>query len=394
MELQKKGYLQRESGVELLKVIAIFLIMLNHLTQTWFGFMDTLSVDSMNAQQFILVIFRYCGTIGNLTFFACSAWFLLDKRVSRKQKIVQLLLDNCVISVLYLIIPLATKADYLTSKLVLRSVFPTTFENNWYITCYIVFYMLFPFLNKLLGSMERRTHLRAIIVLCILYIVINNFSLKAKYYYSALIVWVAIYFIIAYMKQYQGQYCDNKKRNVLVLCGAFLALIALVGGTWFVARKWHLDDIWLLRWLRVNNPIVIVMAIAALNVGRNLHFKSAVINYIASLSFLIYIIHENIIFRTYYRKYMWQFVCDRFGAHTIWAWALLLAAVLFVASVVAATLYKFTLQQLTQKFSVWILAVLRKPYLKIENKLIKTKKSQAFEPLQEHKEPVGSVKEE
>jgi len=210
MGLQKKQYLQRQSGVELLKLIAILLIIINHLTQTWFDYSGTsLSVAGMNLSQFVLVFYRYFGTIGNLIFFTCSAWFLLDKQRTKKQKVLLMLMDIWVISVLYFIIPLATKASFISKELILRTLFPTTYENNWYLTCYILFYMLFPFLNIILRGIDRKTHFRIVVVLSFLYLVVNNITLKGRFYITNILVWITIYFMIAYMKEYQGNYHNN-----------------------------------------------------------------------------------------------------------------------------------------------------------------------------------------
>ena len=391
MGLQKKQYLQRQSGVELLKLIAILLIIINHLTQTWFDYSGTsLSVAGMNLSQFVLVFYRYFGTIGNLIFFTCSAWFLLDKQRTKKQKVLLMLMDIWVISVLYFIIPLATKASFISKELILRTLFPTTYENNWYLTCYILFYMLFPFLNIILRGIDRKTHFRIVVVLSFLYLVVNNITLKGRFYITNILVWITIYFMIAYMKEYQGKYHNNLKRNTLVLCLSIPVLVAFIAAIYWLSLKFSLSNKWLLFWDRPNHPIIIVMAIAALNVARNLKFKSAVVNYLSSLSLHIYIIHENFIFREHYRQYMWKFVCDRFGAHHIWLWALLLAVVLFAASVAAATVYKFTLQKLTTKLSAWILALVRKPYIKVEKKLMGAEKETVADTPQTDKELVVS----
>ena len=391
MELQKKNYLQRDSGIELLKVIAIFLIIINHLTQTWLIYSKTeLIISSMDAEQFMFLFFRHFGSIGNLVFFTCSAWFLLDKQHSKKEKIIQMLMDIWVISMLYLAIPLATKADFVSRSLIIQSLFPTTFENNWYLTAYLLFYMIVPFLNKILTNLNRKAHLRAVLVLVVLYLVINNITVKEAFFCSKMTVWITIYFIIAYMKRYQGKYADNTKRNALVLALSIPALVAFILFIYFVCLKLSLSDKWLMHWNRSNNPIIIVMAIAALNVAKNASFKNALINYISSLSLLIYIIHENLIFRTYYRKYMFEILFRYVEKTHIWAWILLLAVVLFFASFIAATIYKFTLQKLIAKLSTWLLTVFKNIYLKIENKIVAESINQPNNAKREKKEPVGS----
>ena len=75
---------ERKSGVELLKLFAILLIIISHITQTLqeanpyisiSGYIWDFSFASMNIQGMALQFMRSFGVFGNLVFFICSAWF-------------------------------------------------------------------------------------------------------------------------------------------------------------------------------------------------------------------------------------------------------------------------------------------------------------------------------
>ena len=73
--LPDRRYLYRNSGIELLKIIAIILIAVNHTTQSiqignLFPFLK-LQVISADVNALFLNMFRTFGMIGNLLFFAC-----------------------------------------------------------------------------------------------------------------------------------------------------------------------------------------------------------------------------------------------------------------------------------------------------------------------------------
>lgn len=67
----------RESGIELLKIIAIFLIVISHVTQTLYtinpvfpsNYVLELKYASKNIQHLILTWFSIFGSQGNLVFF-------------------------------------------------------------------------------------------------------------------------------------------------------------------------------------------------------------------------------------------------------------------------------------------------------------------------------------
>ena len=85
----------RDSGIELLKVIAILLIVISHVVQTLssenplIGYSDyilDLSCATKEMQLVILMIMRHFGALGNSIFFICSTWFLLDSKIVSVKK--------------------------------------------------------------------------------------------------------------------------------------------------------------------------------------------------------------------------------------------------------------------------------------------------------------------
>lgn len=80
----------RDSGIELLKIFAIFVIVINHTVQSLTneaynipnnGFVIDISRATTNIQCILLQIFRHFGVLGNSVFFICSAWFLLKSKI-------------------------------------------------------------------------------------------------------------------------------------------------------------------------------------------------------------------------------------------------------------------------------------------------------------------------
>ena len=85
----------RRSGIELLKIAAILLIVISHITQTmnapnpdiaYSGYLIDLDSATRSLQTFVLILFRHFGVLGNTVFFICSAWFLLESDKFRKKK--------------------------------------------------------------------------------------------------------------------------------------------------------------------------------------------------------------------------------------------------------------------------------------------------------------------
>ena len=155
---------ERNSSVELLKIIAIFLILISHViwtvgrTSEYIAYDDyvvDLSVATTNIQHLIMIMLYYSGALGNTVFFVCSSWFLVDSNRVNKKKMLYMALDVWVISVIIFIATYSLGIDKMDPWVMFVQLFPNIFANNWYITCYLIFYSIHPVLMVLLITLIR-----------------------------------------------------------------------------------------------------------------------------------------------------------------------------------------------------------------------------------------------
>ena len=344
---------KRNSSIELLKLFAIFMIVINHVVQSLHcpneymmnqDYVLDITVATTNIQHLILALFRHCGVLGNMIFFACSAWFLLDRGHASKKKILQLILDVWVISVTILVVVFILRRGNIGMKMIVKQILPITFENNWYITCYLLFYPLHPFLNWVIQKMEQKTLLRATMVLLMLYFGVN-YVIPGYFFPSKLIMWVTIYFAMAYMKYYLAELSGSTKHNMLLLGIGLAGNLAMLLLTNFVQLRFGPQEEGILKWNVNCNPFLLLAAVSLLNMARNVRFTNKAVNYISGMSLFIYVFHENLLLRTFYRPLLWEYVYRRFGYAYVLVWALVLAAVVFLFGLLASILYKSTLQR-------------------------------------------------
>lgn len=356
---------ERRSGIELVKVLAIFLIVISHVVQSLEGddqyipygdHMLELKHATRDLQIFILIVLRYSGALGNSIFFICSAWFLLDSRSVKHQKILTIVLEMWSISIMILGIACLIKGEGIHFKLVMKSFFPFISGANWYVGCYVLFYALHPLLNQCIDSLKQTELLKYATVSGVLYCGCNY--IHPSFYSSSLILWVTIYFIIAYIKQYLPGLCDSIKMNtaLLILGGAGNFLMILVTNILGLHISFWEDR--LLFWNKNCSPFLLLTAFALFQIGRNVYFQSSSVNRISALSLLIYIIHENVLVRTYLRSYLWQRIYTVFGYKHILFWALLFATAVFIVSLILSILFQKTIQRLIlyilPGLSVWL----------------------------------------
>lgn len=92
---KENKYLIRNSGIEIFKIISIFIIVISHVVQTLSGesvlriysdYIVPLGIASSDSNVVTLNIMRSFGVLGNAIFFVCSAFFWLKIRKIREKK--------------------------------------------------------------------------------------------------------------------------------------------------------------------------------------------------------------------------------------------------------------------------------------------------------------------
>lgn len=336
---------------------------------TYNGYIVDISHATTNIQHLILVCFRTFGPLGNSIFFVCSTWFLLGSNCYKKKKIFSMIVEIWLVSIIILTITYILLHGQISVSIMVQCLFPTTFSTNWYMTCYILFYAIHPILNKVIGGMNQTELFRSVICLSGLYIFAG--VVKGDLFFASnLILWVTIYFVIAYMQRYLMCFADNIKMNsvgFLICAVGFIGMILAIdiGGLHiaFLSDK-------MLYCVNNCNPFLIGIAITAFNIARNVHFRNLVINYLSSLSMLIYIIHENLILRKYCRPAIWNYVYQNFGYRYVVIWVFVISIVVFIFGLTGSVVYSLTIKKIALKPLDHIYDWAREKWLALEGRLL------------------------
>ena len=359
----------RQSGVELLKVIGILFVILSHVVQTLVETKDVswsidLETGITNPTTFAIAFLRYAGMLGNTIFITCSAWYLLDKDKTDLQKVMRMLLDILVISILWFIPIAIWKQGTLTQTDIVSSFFPTCFSNNWYTTSYILFCFIYPLLNWGIRHVSRWMHAFAAFTLFIAFFVVG--FLATSSISPVCLVWVVLHLVVAYFRLYKPNVCESTSIN----CLALTIGIGLHIGSLFVANNLCLQGwpITITAWNVKNNPFFFLIAFSGLNLMRKTRFQNKAINYLSGLSMLIYVIHENILFRNYVRTLIWEWIYLNAGYDLIILWIFAFVISLFLAALGVAVLYRIGLQKPVHRFGDFIAQQILKLIRRFANK--------------------------
>ena len=150
----------RNSSIELLRIIAMFMILMHHFI-VHNGY-DVLKLPLGPERIFFQLVMAGGGKVGVVIFFSISAWFFLDKEQTIKANLRrvwimerELLFWSLILVTFYLVFD---RTD-LGMKTMVKSVMPLSMSLWWYATAYAIFLALLPFLSKGLKALGRKYHL-------------------------------------------------------------------------------------------------------------------------------------------------------------------------------------------------------------------------------------------
>lgn len=235
--------------------------------------------------------------------------------------------DTFLISIIGLVIILSSKGfNSISLGTIIKSIFPTWFQLQWYVGTYVIFCLFCPLINKVIRSISQKQHLIIAITMLISYSVVGLiYQIPTQ---SNLLVFITIYFVINYFKLYCNDFCNSKKINLIILVVAIICIVIELLGTNYLGLKIEKLSDKVQHWNKNCSIFNIMIAFSLLNLFRRCTFKLNIINYLSSLSLIVYLIHQNYIYLIYGRTYIWQMIYEHLGYEKIALWVTLDALIL------------------------------------------------------------------
>lgn len=284
MQNRSRIFSKRNSSIELLRLIAMFMILEHH-----FNVHSNFNINSLPIcfqRFFFQITMQGVGKIGVCIFFIISAWFFIDRNQSLKQSLKRVwIMERELLfwSLTLLLFYLVFFPNYLSAKTIVSSLEPLNFNLWWYATAYALFLLFLPFLQKALLTMGKAMHFSLCLVLLIVYIIPGFIpDTNAPQGFIGMIM---IYVFLAAYKWYMRPL--SLKQSILLLAVSYAVImiytvvsaILLFAGIHrgpFITGDWKLP--------------VILVAFGLFLIFNNFSFHSFIINSIAKSTFAIYLI--------------------------------------------------------------------------------------------------------
>ena len=302
--------MKRNSSFEVSKIIAILLIILCHSIPT--ARIDTNS-SANNIWMFGILIFKQFGSIGNSLFLVSSAWFLVDdNKPINYIKIKKIIADNQIISVLFLLGLLSLGFEINGYSQLIKQFIPFLTTSLWYISCYIVYYLIHGIINSAIRSTSIGNMSAIMITVCFFAF---QFLLGGVLYFSDLIAFIVIHALTYYVKNEYFGLSDDKKikcSNILIWSGLvgwllFMFIANTIGNhVAIIGSKFY-------TWNRFYNPFILMLSYGVVLFSSRKRFYSKSINDLAALSLYVYMITDNQLLRIHVDNKVYDYFISFFG---------------------------------------------------------------------------------
>lgn len=253
-----------------------------------------------------MYIFYYLGQVGNAIFWCSSSYFLSENQTTIKwNKIISILIDTWFISLLWLIVGLVIGG--VSKGLVLRSLFPVTFANNGFVTVYILLMFLTPSINLIINRASNKQLGTICMLMLFMYSFVKLFYI-GLFFTNLVVDFICIYFFVAYIKRISSSISNQKLLWSCML--SFFALISLIFIKQQIGSNHPQLAVNMLKDCHMMNPFIITFSVSLTILVSRYHFYNKTVNIIAGCSLLIYLLHENIIFRELFKPQIWQKITE------------------------------------------------------------------------------------
>lgn len=287
----------RNSNIELLRIISMFLIVCHHYTVH--GAID-FNILSLSTNKLILQALSFGGKLGVNLFVLISGYFLIEQKNDIKKAII-LWLDVSIYSICILLIFIPFQGD-IGIKTIIKSILPIPFNTYWFVTTYFVILLLCKYLNTFIKSLDKTNLDELIIISTIILSALPTLKISS-FSNSTLIInntcwFILLYFIAARIRLYPPKKLIFK-HSLFIGCSTFIigicigSIFSILGERipFFFYNSTHFTS--MESTLMLICSVFLFIGFLHIDIGCN-----KTINTISATTFGIYLIHDNSFVRT------------------------------------------------------------------------------------------------
>lgn len=292
----------RNSSVELFRIISMLIIIAHHYVVNS-GLLEVINESNhLEENDIFLLLFGWGGKTGINCFILVTGYYMCTSKITLK-KYIKLLSERYFYAIVFFFIFLVTGYMTFSIKDFLKVLIPFFNISDGFVSCFLLFYLLISFLNKLIKVLNEKEHAILLLILLFIYTILPSF-MKATVTFNYVTWFCVLYFIASFLRLYSKKWMENTRLWAaltiisLLLSWTSVVLFAYIGKiiknteiTYFLVSD-------------SNKVLALTTGITAFMLFKNIKLKQHKwINLIASSTFGVLLIHAN---SDAMRQWLWK----------------------------------------------------------------------------------------
>jgi len=271
----------RLSNLELLRIIAIVMIVMMHASGSLLG-------TEYLPNRIILTFINAFGNMGVTAFILISGYFGIHFRWSRLWVLWAMALFY---SLLTFIFDVWMYGGIFSWQDFYHAITPITSQKWWFLTCYVIIFCLSPFLNRASSDLTKRQMESLIAVLIFFFILSPTFlrnTLTNDMEGKGLANLITAYLIGQYISRYDLPSVIIRYSGILTLISVlFVFSLSFIAGC--------IEPRATIIFCKDNNLFIVLGAIFLFCWFRKLSFSSSTVNYLSGFVFPLYLVNLSVL---------------------------------------------------------------------------------------------------
>lgn len=293
-----RGDGSRNSSLELLRIICIVLILANHYSVL--GGIPVRGWRNLTWGYFFVQSIGMFGRTACSIFVLITGYFLSPGvKPGHWRKAIPLAAEAIFYSAGAYFVLCAFGFRMISTKGILLALIPFLGGNIWFVTNYLVFWFVIPFLNPMLNALTERQHRGLLLVFAVFWCLLPTFATKEVSFgwtFGELDFFFVMYTLGAYLRRFAPHERYDNRWNLMAMLSFVAIMILSVAG---------LDLLGL--WLRKNTLVAhavhflsfysilsVPLAVSAFSFFSRISFSNTIIDRIAKSVLGIYLLHMQL----------------------------------------------------------------------------------------------------
>lgn len=334
------------------------------------GLSDLMKEHPGTLKSIYLYVIGAWGKTGINCFVMITGYYMCKSHITMRKFLklfLQIVFYNIAITALFIIFGY----EPYSLKHTIREINPLSSIGSGFTSCYLMFFLLIPFMNVLIKNMTQRQHLNLAITLLFIYTVLGSVPIipVTMNYVSWFCV---LYFIASYIRPYPFPRKNEVKFwGVLTLTFIMLSILSICT-TAVIAGHYGrgLNKIYFLV-SDSNHLFAVLIGITSFLFFKEVKIpQSKFINTVAASTFGVLLIHAN---SDTMRHWLWKTVCNNTGMYSsdlIYVHAILVPLTVFAACIIIDHIRIKTIEEPAINFCLKYAEKFKMAAVNLENKIM------------------------